>query len=524
MGSSNESYLFINEGRRILTIKRNLNNISMKHLKILSVVFISILALASCKSEADLGIFEGNGDIGNVGYAGTVEFNPSDSSYAVSGGRTNMWFDSDQLHYVWKKVSGDICITADIEWIGEGVDPHRKACLIIRQDLDTASVYVDAAVHGDGLTSIQYRAEKGDITREVQANISSPDRVRIEKRGEYYSMSAASIDEPLKYTGGTFKLDMQEPFYIGLGVSAHNNDAIETAIFSNVRITVPEPKPDSVMKIQSTLETISIASFDRRVVYNTDSHIEAPNWTPDGLTLIYNSQGLLYKIPVEGGDPRLIPTGFARRINNDHGISPDGTQLVISDGTETGRSMIYTLPIEGGDPKKVTPLSPSYWHGWSPDGLTLTYCAERNGNYDVYTIPVEGGVEKRLTTAEGLDDGPEYSPDGKYIYFNSVRTGTMQIWRMKPDGSDQEQLTTDKYNDWFAHPSPDGKWIVYVTFGTDVPAGSHPPNKDVMLRIMNLETKEVRVMAKLFGGQGTINVPSWSPDSEHVAFVSYRLN
>ena len=219
-----------------------------------------------------------------------------------------------------------------------------------------------------------------------------------------------------------------------------------------------------------------------------------------------------------------IPTGFARRINNDHGISPDGTRLVISDGTESGRSLIYTLPIEGGDPKKVTTLGPSYWHGWSPDGKTLTYCAERNGNYDVYTIPVEGGAEKRLTTAEGLDDGPEYSPDGKYIYFNSVRSGTMQIWRMKPDGSDQEQITTDKYNDWFAHPSPDGKWIVYVTFGTDVPAGSHPPNKDVMLRIMNLETKEVQVMARIFGGQGTINVPSWSPDSEQVAFVSYRLN
>ena len=175
----------------------------------------------------------------------------------------------------------------------------------------------------------------------------------------------------------------------------------------------------------------------------------------------------------------MIPTGYATKINNDHGISPDGTQLVISDQTETGRSMIYSLPIEGGDPKKVTRLSPSYWHGWSPDG--------------------------------------------KYIYFNSVRNGTMQIWRMKADGSEEEQITTDEYNDWFAHPSPDGRWIVYVTSGTDVPADSHPPNKDVLLRLMDLETKEVRVMAELFGGQGTINVPSWSPDSEHVAFVSYRL-
>jgi dipeptidyl aminopeptidase/acylaminoacyl peptidase len=496
----------------------------MKNFKLLYAIVIIVIVLVSCNSEPDLGIFEGSGDIGNVGYPGKVVFNASDSSYAVSGGGTNMWFDSDQLHYAWKKDSGDISISADIAWVGEGLDAHRKACLIIRQDLDTASVYVDVAVHGDGLTSIQYRGKRGDMTREVQSSISSPRRVQIEKRGDYYSMSVAVADGPLQYAGGTFKLSMSEPFYIGLGVSAHNNDTIETAIFSNVKIEKLMPKPDSILKIQSTLETISIASFDRRVVYNTDTHIEAPNWTPDGNYLIYNSGGLLYKIPGAGGVPELIPTGFARRINNDHGISPDGTRLVISDGTETGRSMIYTLPVEGGDPEKVTPLSPSYWHGWSPDGLTLTYCAERNGNYDVYTIPVGGGKEKRLTTAEGLDDGPEYSPDGKYIYFNSVRTGTMQIWRMKPDGSDQEQITTDKYNDWFAHPSPDGKWIVYVTFGTDVPAGSHPPNKDVMLRIMNLETKEVRVMAELFGGQGTINVPSWSPDSEHVAFVSYRLN
>jgi len=488
------------------------------------ILIIISVVVGSCKTSPDLGIFEGNGDIGSVGYTGSVEFDPSDSSYAVSGSGTNMWFNSDELHYVWKQVSGDISLAADIKWVGQGIEPHRKACLIIRQNLDTSSVYADAAVHGDGLTSIQYREVSGGVTREVQSNISSPRRVLIEKTGDYISMSVALGDEELKYSGGTFKLPFSEPFYIGLGVCAHNNDTIETAIFSNIQIESIVQRPDSLKNITSTLETISIASFDRRVVYNTDSHIEAPNWSPDGKSLIYNRSGLLYKIPVEGGIPVLIPTGFARRINNDHGISPDGTQMVISDQTETGSSFIYSLPIEGGEPEKITPLGPSYWHGWSPDGRTLAYCAERNGNYDIYTIPFKGGKEMRLTTAEGLDDGPDYSPDGKYIYFNSERSGTMQIWRMKTDGSDQEQITTDEYNDWFAHPSPDGKWIVYVTFGTDVPAGSHPPNKDVMLRLMNLETKEVRIMAKLFGGQGTINVPSWSPDSEHVAFVSYRLN
>src|SRR5439155_16511791 len=118
-----------------------------------------------------------------------------------------------------------------------------------------------------------------------------------------------------------------------------------------------------------------------------------------------------------------------------------GTTLAISDQSQGQRqSLIYTLPIAGGTPRQVTPGGPSYWHGWSPDGRTLAYCAQRDGEFDIYTIPVDGGPETRLTTAKGLDDGPDYSPDGKLIYFNSVRTGTMQVWRMKVDGSEQEAV------------------------------------------------------------------------------------
>ena len=278
-------------------------------------------------------------------------------------------------------------------------------------------------------------------------------------------------------------------------------------------------------EVDSFLEIIDIHSFERDTVHRTGGHIEAPNWTPDGRTLIYNSNGLLYKIPVSGGEPKLIPTGFAKKINNDHGISPDGTQMVISDQTENGRSLIYSLPIEGGEPKKITPDGPSYWHGWSPDGTTLAYCAERNGNYDIYTIPLEGGKEIRLTTTEGLDDGPDYSPDGKYIYFNSERTGTMQIWRMKTDGSDQEQITTDELNDWFAHPSPDGKWIVYVTFGTDVPANKHPANKDVQLRLMSLaKPKRFSINGRSYSAAKVRSMCLHGHlIAKQVAFVSYRL-
>jgi Tol biopolymer transport system component len=278
--------------------------------------------------------------------------------------------------------------------------------------------------------------------------------------------------------------------------------------------------------LYSTLETVAIASTDRRVVYTDASHFEAPNWTHDGANVIFNREGRILRLPAEGGTPTTIDTGTAINCNNDHGVSPDSQWLAISDSSQPDhKSSVYIVPFAGGTPRRVTKHSPSYWHGWSPDGKSLAFVGERNGDFDIYTIPFSGGDETRLTAAKGLDDGPEYSPDGKYIYFNSERTGHMQIWRMHADGSEQEQVTFDDYNNWFAHISPDSKWMVFLSYGSDVVG--HPPNKDVQLRITNVSGGKIdgpiTVLAKLFGGQGTMNVPSWSPDSSKVAFVSYEL-
>lgn len=273
--------------------------------------------------------------------------------------------------------------------------------------------------------------------------------------------------------------------------------------------------------VESTLEIFDLVRRQRRVVYRAGEHFEAPNWSRDGQSLLFNGGGRLYSIPITGGTPALLDSGFAVRCNNDHGYSPDGSHIVISDET-LGSSTIYVLPACGGPPRQVTALSPSYWHGWSPDGKTLAYCAERNGQYDIYSISVDGGTETRLTTAPGLDDGPDYSPDGRHIYFNSDRTGTMHLYRMLADGSEQTQLTfDDAYGDWFAHPSPDGRHIVFLSYASSVKG--HPPNQQVALRLMNPESLEPEVLVELFGGQGTLNVPSWSPDSLAFAFVSYAL-
>ena len=481
------------------------------------------MVCAPCIAEAaaeETGVFTGRSDVGEVSREGTVRFDEGAGTYTVGGSGENMWGEADAFGFVWKRVAGDIALAADIAFVGGGADsnPHRKACLVIRETLDADSRYADVAIHGDGLTSLQFREEKGGITREVRTTVTNPSRVRIEKLGGRVFMYAAERSGELKPTGASLQMTFGEDFFVGLAVCAHDNTKFERAVFSEVELGRPVGQTQNM---RSAIETVSIASGNRRCVYTTGDLIEAPNWTPDGSALIYNGRGRLYRLTLEaGGEPERIGTGFAVNCNNDHGISPDGTQLVISDGTEEGQSVIYTLPIIGGDPTRITENHPSYWHGWSPDGKTLVYCAARGGNYDIYSIPVDGGEETRLTDAEGLDDGPDYSPDGQWIYFNSVRTGLMQIWRMHPDGSGQEQVTFDESNNWFPHPSPDGRWIVFLTYEKGIKG--HPRDKDVMLRIIPAEGGEPRVLASLFGGQGTINVPSWNPESTQIAYVRYQ--
>lgn len=476
-------------------------------------------------------MFSAHTDIGAPKKAGSVEYDDAHQAYIVGASGVNMWARTDSFHYVWKQVDGDIALAADIMWIGQSSEPHRKACLVIRQTLEPDSIYADAALHGDGLTSLQFRATPGDVTREIQSSVGAPRRLRIEKIGDTVYLSLAGEDGVLQPAGCSVRLPFKGPFYIGLGVCAHNADGYERAVFSNVEIGAPSA---SVKAVRSSLETITIASGDRRSVYHTNELIEAPNWTHDGSALYFNGGGRIYSLAIPPPTlnisrlpagaatvaPVLIDTGFAVKCNNDHGLSPDGSTLVISDQTKDGHSRIYTLPATGGTPKEITPNAPSYWHGWSPDGQTLAYCAQRDGKFGIFTIPVAGGKETRLTKTDGLDDGPDYSPDGQWIYFNSDRSGRMQIWRMHPDGTTMEQVTMDDYNNWFAHPSPDGKWLVFLSYAPDV--SGHPADKDVMLRLRPVAGGETTVLTKLFGGQGTINVPSWSPDSLKLAYVRYQ--
>ena len=275
----------------------------------------------------------------------------------------------------------------------------------------------------------------------------------------------------------------------------------------------------------SILETVDVHTGIRSVLKEFDYVIEAPNWTQDGRYLVYNSRGHMYTYELATRDIREIDTGLAIDCNNDHVLSPDNTQLAVSHFTnEDATSRIYILPLTGGRPVLVTEKGPSYLHGWSPDGQRLAYCAERGGQYDIYSISVTGGAETQLTDLPGLDDGPEYSPDGKYIWFNSTRTGLMQVWRMDVDGANPVHMVKEEANGWFPHISPDGNRVVYIAYGKDdVAPGDHPANKNVELRLVSASGGASKTIVKLFGGQGTINVNSWSPDNRTIAFVSYQL-
>lgn len=491
-----------------------------------TLIMIALLfALQPARPQGPVGDFENHLDIGAVKHAGSASYDAETGTYHLSGAGTNMWFGSDEFQYLWKSVQGDFILRARVAFEGEGADPHRKLGWVVRESLRPDAAHVNACVHGDGLTTLQYRPTTGADTEEVPSGMEAPDVVQLERRGNLFTLSVAKDGQPWNSVQKELELDSE--LFAGLYVCSHNPDVVESARFWNVRIIKPESPTDTPYRdyLGSRLEVLDLETGLRKVLMTSAHSIQAPNWTPDGKTLIYNSNGYLYNYTLENGKVELLNTGFANRNNNDHILSADGTQIAIShhNDADGGASSIYYLPITGSDtPVKVTRdgVGASYLHGWSADKKTMLFTGNRNGQYDIIAVDVATGEETPLTNQATLDDGSEYSPDGQWIYFNSNRTGTMQIWRMRPDGSEQTQLTSDIYNDWFPHLSPDGSRMVMISYPPEVPSGDHPFYKHCMLRLMPVDGGTPQTVAYVYGGQGTINVPSWSPDGRYIAFVT----
>ncbi len=494
----------------------------MKSLLISIYIFAVVLVCTSpvAAQNQSMGIFEGKTDVGDIINQGSVIFNPESKTYLIAGSGQNMWFAKDAFHFVWKKSSGDISIASGINFTDSLGNNHKKAGVMIRESLDEDSPYIDAVIHGDGLTSMQFREVKGGPTREIQSMVKGPKKIKIQKEGGVIFMSVGSDNETLNPSGGSFKIKFKEPFYIGLFVCAHEKNDLKKALFSDVEISNIAKADKGEKVVESTIETISIESKDRKAKYVSDNNLEGVFWSADNDHLIFTEQGQLFSIPLNGGKPQLVNTGL-KGHGGGNGYSPDKKLMAFTGYSEDHQPKVYIKPVDGGEPKALTQNSPSWWHSWSPDGSTLLFVGKRNDNYDIFSIPANGGSEIRLTTNPGIDDGPEYSADGKYIYFNSDRSGRNQIWRMKSDGSSPEQITFDKYDNWYPHVSPDGKWIVFLTYEKNFKG--HPQYEDVMLRLMPSAGGEIDVLAKLLGGQGTFDINSWASDSKNLSFVSYRI-
>lgn len=503
----------------------------MKYLLLPIILFAGSIALA----QNPVGIFSSHADIGNPKIKGTTNYNSSDQSYQLKAGGYNIWFGRDEFHYAYNKIKGDFILTANFKLLGAGVDPHRKIGWMVRAGEGEDAAHMTATVHGDGMIALQWRRLRGAHMRDPQDEIFTKKKateiVQLERIGKVFIMRVAHPGEPLQEIGRTDAIEMPDEALAGIFMCSHNAEVLEEGLAWNVRIekTVPDSHNgyrDGILA--SRMEIMNVFDGKRKIIHEDSGRFEAPNWMPDGKKLLFNQGGSIYTIPVTGGKPEMLNTGNAKRNNNDHVISMDGKWLAISshrDGMSGGGSTIYYLPLTGGEPKLVTDSTPSYLHGWSADGKELVYTAQRISKspvYNIYKKPINGGPEVRLTNlSEGLADGPEYSPDGKYIYYNSTVSGSMQLWRMKTDGSGQEQLTFDEYNNWFAHVSPDNNWIAFLSFPNTVDPADHPFYKRVMLRLMPVNgIGAPRVIAYLFGGQGTINTPSWSPDSKQISFVS----
>lgn len=519
----------------------------MKRRLTLSTLLIIAMTLNTFSQAESIrtGIFETFDDINVADLPGSASYDEPSQVYRITGSGHNIWFGEDGFSFLSKPMEGDFIVQTQFRFIGDGHEPHRKTGIMFRKSKSPGSPMVACTVHGDGLTSLQFRRTEGADVEEVKMDIHGPDGakmdiqdpdveavnmdfqgpdvIQMEKKGNTFTMSATHFGS-LYQVVSIDDLDLGEELMAGLFVCSHNNEFSEEVEFFNTRAF--NTAPDTLVQYRdflgSYLEIMEVETGRRQVLAEAPGSWQAPNWTPDGKTLIYNSEGKLYNFDLATRESTLLNTGFADNNNNDHVLTFDGKQLGISHHPEEDdyQSVIYTLPVEGGTPKRITKKSPSYLHGWSPDNKYLIYTAERNGVYNIYRIPAEGGKEKKLTDTPGLDDGSEYSPDGKYIYFNSTRTGTMQIWRMEADGSNPVQLTFDALNDWFPHVSPDNKWLVFVSFPEEVPADQHPFYKRVYIRMMPVEGGKPRAIGYLYGGQGTMNVPSWSPDSKKIAFVS----
>jgi Tol biopolymer transport system component len=498
----------------------------------LSALLLLVAARPSQTSQPSgtLGLFAHQSDVGSVVPAGTARYDSARAVYTLTAAGANTWYHVDDFHYLWKRASGDLALQADVSFPPHKYDhepnAHRKGLLMIRQSLEPGSAYVDAAPHGSGLTALQYRRERGANSQDIELNIELPRTVRLEKRGDEFTLLLSMHGEPLHQVGAAVGLHLQEPFYVGLGVVSHDVATTDSVEFSHVRLQPLRPfSPSDKLALFSTLQTAQIEDQYRRsmMIRTARAEFRSANWAPGGKSIYLYQDGRIVRVPYltpeAGGAPEPMDTGSLVDCAPDFGVSPDGRSLAVScSGSPGAPHQIYLLSIAGREaPRQVTRADvPSYFHAWSPDGQIIAFTRGSAGRADIFTIAAGGGAQRRLTD-DTLNDGPAYTPDGKFIYFDSQRSGSTQIWRMQADGSGAEQITDDDSANLGPQVSPDGKTLAFLSR----PAHQSEGIGAAALKVMVAGDGMIRTVASFQGQRDSFSTYAWG-DNNHLAFVSYQ--
>lgn len=476
-----------------------------------------------------LGLFQAESNIGDVEPAGSARYDARRQVYVIASAGANAWYHVDHFNYLWTRASGDVALTARISFpphrYHHDPNPHRKGLLMFRQSLAPGAAYVDAALHGIGLTALQYRLEQGADTPDIELTIDAPQTLRLEKRGDVFTLYVSQRGEPFHQVGAAVRVRLQAPFYVGLGALSHDPATTDVIEFSHVSLEPLRPlRAGTKRTLYSTLQTVEVTDQYRRavVIRSVPGYMQSADWAPDGKSIVAYEDGRIERIPYltpdAGGPPQPLDVHGLLGCSGNFGLSPDGKLLAVScSRVRGGAHQVYLLQADGGGvPRQLTQgAEPSYFHAWSPDGKTVTFTRGSASRADIFTVPTAGGPETRLTR-DTVNDGPVYTPDGQFIYFDSSRSGTTQIWRMRSDGSEAEQMTDDGFNS-SPHISPDGKTLAFLS----QPAAADDRRGPAALRAMSFDDGLIRTVVELDGDRGSFSMQPWG-DAKRVAFITYQ--
>jgi TolB protein len=487
-----------------------------------------VLAAAATPSNP-LGVFDGQSDVGSVSPPGTARFDAATGTYLLDSAGANTWYHIDGFHYLWKKTSGDLTLTADVAFpshtYAHEPNPHRKGILMIRQSLDAGGAYIGIGVHGSGLTALQFRRERGANTEGIELNIEAPKTVRLEKRGDTFTLLLSMHGEPLHPAGASATLRFKEPFFVGLGALSHDVDTTDRVVFSQVSLQPLSSPPNEARSTTfSSLIDIQIEDQFRRavVIRSLPTLLQSADWIPGSRSIYVHESGHVIRVPLldplAGGTPQDVATPGLVGCAANYGLSFDGQWLAMSCAPAKGEQHeVFVLPAGGGAPRQLTHgTAPSYFHAWSFDSATIAFTRGRASKADIFLVAAAGGAETRLTR-DSLNDGPDFTPDGKFMYFDSMRSGSLQIWRMHTDGSGAEQITDDDNVNSSPHVAPDGKTLVFLSQAP----GSGDAIGPAAIKAMAFDDGLIRTVANVQGNRNSFSMYPWG-DSHHLAFISYQ--